>query len=282
MTATWNHFKTAILLGLMFGLIIALGAVIGGPRGVIIAALFGGLGAVISFYFSDKIAISAMRGQPAEKHAPELITMVERLARNANLPMPKVYICPQEAPNAFATGRNPKNAAVAVTHGALQLLSFDELEGVIAHELAHIKNRDTLISTIAAVIAGTLNAAQWLLIFGGNRQGVHPIMVLLMIVGAPIAAALIQMAISRSREFIADADAAHIAGTPNGLIGALRKLDGYAKRVPLQGASETQSHMFIVQPLSGGGFSSLFSTHPATEKRIQALEQLRTSDLYAA
>ncbi|MEQ9461174.1 MAG: M48 family metalloprotease [Phycisphaeraceae bacterium] len=278
MTVIWNQTKTAILLGLMFGLIVALGAVLGGPRGVILAALFGGLGAIISFYFSDKIAISAMRGQLATPQtAPDLITMVERLANNAGLPMPKVYICPQQAPNAFATGRNPKNAAVAVTEGALQLLDYNELEGVIAHELAHIKNRDTLISTIAAIIAGTLNAAQWLLIFGGSRDNVNPIVMIAMIIGAPFAAALIQMAISRSREFIADADAARIAGSPDGLIGALQKLDAYAKRIPLQGSSSTQNHMFIVQPLSGEGLAGLFSTHPATKKRIESLRNLEPS-----
>ncbi|MEQ9453889.1 MAG: M48 family metalloprotease [Phycisphaeraceae bacterium] len=278
MTVLWNQTKTTILLGLMFGLILALGFVLGKGPGLMIAFLFGSVGAIVSFYFSDKIAISAMRGQLATPQtAPDLITMVERLANNAGLPMPKVYICPQQAPNAFATGRNPSNAAVAVTEGALQLLDYNELEGVIAHELAHIKNRDTLISTIAAVIAGTLNAAQWLLIFGGSRENVNPIAMIAMIIGAPFAAALIQMAISRSREFIADADAARIAGSPDGLIGALQKLDAYAQRIPLDGSSSTQNHMFIVQPLSGQGLAGLFSTHPPTKKRIESLRNLEPS-----
>lgn len=277
MNVFWNQTKTAILLGLMFGLILALGQVLGGPQGVVMALIFGGFGAVISYFYSDKIAIASMQGKPAEEHAPELVTMVERLAKNANLPMPRVYVCPQQAPNAFATGRNPKNAAVAVTHGAMQLMSYDELEGVLAHELAHIKNRDTLISTVAAVIAGTLNAAQWLILFGGGRRDVHPAIMLLMIIGAPIAAALIQMAISRSREFVADAEGARIAGTPNGLMSALQKLEAYSKRMPLEGASGTQNHMFIVQPLSGEGLAGLFSTHPKTEKRIEALRNLEPS-----
>ncbi|QDU70270.1 zinc metalloprotease HtpX [Mucisphaera calidilacus] len=277
MTIMWNQTKTAILLGLMFGLIIALGYVLGGPQGVMFAAMFGGFGAVISYYYSDKIAISTMRGVPAEENHPELVTMVERLAKNANLPMPRVYVCPQQAPNAFATGRNPSNAAVAVTEGAIQLLDYGELEGVLAHELAHVKNRDTLISTVAAVIAGTLNAAQWLILFGGGRRDVHPLIMLAMIIGAPIAAALIQMAISRSREFVADADAARIAGTPNGLVGALQKLQAYSQRIPLEGSSSTQNHMFIVQPLSGEGVAGLFSTHPKTEKRIEALRNLEPS-----
>ena len=278
MTQFWNNTKTAILLGLMFGVLIVAGRLIGGPGGMTLALVLGGFGAVISFFFSDKIAISAMRGEEVtEQNAPDLVHMVERLAKNANLPMPRVYICPQQAPNAFATGRSPNKAAVAVTRGALQLLSYDELEGVMAHELAHVKNRDTLISTVAAVIAGALTYLGYMgLFFGGGRDNPLGVVgMLLMILVAPIAAALIQMAISRSREYVADADAAEIAGTPQGLISALQKLDAMNKRVKMEHEMPSQNHMFIVQPLSGsGGLTSLFSTHPATEDRIAKLRQL--------
>lgn len=275
-----NNTKTVFLLGLMMGLILLMGYFIGGgrPEGVFIAFLFGGVSAIVSFFFSDKIAIATMRGQEADPQAHgDLIEMVQRLANNANLPMPRVYICPQEAPNAFATGRNPKHAAVAVTHGALQLLTYEELEGVMAHELAHVKNRDTLISTIAAVIAGAISMLAWMgMWFGGghNREGGHPIAALLMVLLAPFAAMLIQMAVSRSREYVADADGARIAGTPMGLINALRKLEAYAKRIPLDTPTPTQNHMFIIEPLVGESFAKLFSTHPATEDRVKKLMEL--------
>jgi len=274
MTRFTNNLKTTILLALMFGLILAVGAQFG-QRGIVIAFLFGGLGTLFSFFFSDKIAVAAMRGkQVDEDTAPDLVRMVRRLAENAGMPMPRVYICPQDAPNAFATGRSPKHAAVAVTHGALQLLSYEALEGVMAHELAHVKNRDTLISTVAATIAGALNMIGWLFLFGGGRRDVHPAIMLAMIILAPLAAAIIQMAISRSREFVADADGAHIAGTPHGLINALQKLENYNKRIPMQNEMSTQNHMFIVQPLSGDSLSKLFSTHPKTEDRIAKLREL--------
>lgn len=279
MTRLWNNTKTAILLGGLFGLILWVGS-FWGQQGVLMAFIFGGLTTWVSFFFSDKIAIAAMQGQEADprEHA-DLIEMVSRLARNANLPMPRVYICPQQAPNAFATGRSPSKAAVAVTIGAMRLLDYDELEGVIGHELAHIKNRDTLISTIAATIAGALNMLGWMAMFSGgqNREGGNPLVAILLLILAPIAAAIIQMAISRSREFVADHDGAMIAGTPHGLINALRKLDAYARRVPLQ-APPTQNHMFIVAPLNaaaGAGLSKLFSTHPPTEDRVAALMQMR-------
>ncbi len=276
MTQFVNNVKTAMLMGLMFGLILLAGYLFGGPRGLMFAFILGGAGNLIAFFYSDKIAIASMRGkQVDERTAPDLVEMVSRLARNANLPMPKVYVCPQEAPNAFATGRNPKNAAVAVTQGAMRLLSFDELEGVMAHELAHVKNRDTLISTVAATIAGAISALGWVFMFGGRDRDVHPAAALLFVLLAPVAAGLIQMAISRSREFVADADGAKIAGSPHGLIAALQKLEATARRVPMQQEVPTQNHMFIVQPLSGTrGLSSLFSTHPKTADRVAKLREL--------
>jgi heat shock protein HtpX len=275
MTRFVNNTKTAILLGLMFGLILLAGHLFGGPRGLMFAFVLGGAGNLIAFFFSDKIAIATMRGkQVDERTAPDLIEMVARLSRNAGLPMPKVYICPQEAPNAFATGRNPKNAAVAVTQGAMRLLSYDELEGVMAHELAHVKNRDTLTSTVAATIAGAISALGWVFMFGGRDRDVHPAAALLFVILAPMAAAVIQMAISRSREYVADADGAAIAGTPNGLISALQKLEATARRVPMQNEMPAQNHMFIVQPLSAGGLAGLFSTHPKTADRVAKLREL--------
>ncbi len=278
MTQFMNNTKTAILLGLMFGLILFAGAHFGGTHGLVIAFLFGGLGNIFAYYYSDRIAVMAMGGREVdESSAGDLITMVGRLARNAGVPMPRVYVCPQNAPNAFATGRSPKHAAVAVTHGALKLLDYDELEGVIAHELAHIKNRDTLISTVAATIAGAISALGWMAFwFGGGRsRDANPLVTLLFILLAPIAAMIIQMAISRSREYVADADGARIAGTPQGLISALQKLEAAAARVPMQNNMPSQNHMFIVQPLSGrSGLTRLFSTHPATEDRIRKLREL--------
>ena len=278
MTRFLNNTKTAIFLAGLFGLILAIGSM-WGTQGLIIAFLFGGVTNIVAFFYSDKIAIASMRAQQVdEQSAPDLVQMVRRLATNAQLPMPKVYICPQQAPNAFATGRSPSKAAVAVTQGALRLLTYEELEGVIGHELAHVKNRDTLISTIAATIAGALSALSWFAIFipigGGDRDG-NAIGALLMIIIAPIAAALIQMAISRSREFVADADGAQIAGSPQGLISALQKLESASERIPMEHESPAQNHMFIVKPLSGGQtISKLFSTHPPTEERIAKLRQL--------
>ena len=252
----------------------------GSMQGLVIAFIFGGLMNVGAFLFSDKIALAAMRGQEVdEQSAPDLILMVRRLAENARLPMPKVYICPQQAPNAFATGRSPSKAAVAVTQGALRLLSYEELEGVMAHELSHVKNRDTLISCVAATIAGAISVLGYIAFwFGGifgDRDGGNVLVALLMLILAPIAAALIQMAISRSREYVADADAAHLAGTPSGLISALQKLEAVAKQVPLHnGQLNTHNHMFIIKPLSGGGMSRLFSTHPSTQDRVARLREI--------
>ncbi|MCC7203560.1 MAG: zinc metalloprotease HtpX [Phycisphaeraceae bacterium] len=281
MTRLINNTKTALLLGGLFGLILLVGAQFG-QQGLIFAFIFGGMTNIAAFFFSDKIAIASMRGQEVdERSAPDLVTMIRRLSQNAGLPMPRVYVCPQEAPNAFATGRSPRHAAVAVTQGALRLLSYDELEGVMAHELAHVKNRDTLTSTVAATIAGALSMLGYMAFwFGGlggsnSREGGNPLVGLLLLITAPIAAAIIQMAISRSREYVADADGARIAGTPHGLANALAKLDAMAKRIPLHGEMPAQSHMFIVQPLSAGEtLAGLFSTHPPTEKRIAKLRAI--------
>ncbi len=284
-----NNFKTAMLMALMIVLLATLGRLLGGVQGMIIALIFAVGMNFFAFFFSDKLALSAMGGQEVnDQTAPDLVSMVRRLSKNAGLPMPRVYICPQDAPNAFATGRSPSKAAVAVTQGALTLLSYDELEGVMAHELAHVKNRDTLISTIAGTIAGALtmlaHMAQWGMLLGGgggrddrenNGGGPQIIGIIAAMILAPIAAALIQMAISRSREYVADADGARIAGTPDGLMSALQKLESYAKRIPLEGAHESRAHQFIVQPLTGDAMMSLFSTHPSTAQRVAELAKLR-------
>ena len=274
MTRLVNNVKTAAFLGLMFGLILLIGSRWGGP-GLTMAFIFGGLMNVVAYFFSDRIALRSMQAKEVdETTAPDLITMVSRLAKNANLPMPRVYICPHSAPNAFAAGRSPRHASVAVTHGALKMLSYDELEGVMAHELAHVKNRDTLISCIAATIAGVISYAGWMMLWFTDRD--NPLAGIAMAIAAPIAASMIQMAISRSREFVADADGAAIAGTPNGLISALQKLDAAARGIPLHdGRLQAQNHMFIVQPFSGGGMGKLFTTHPRTEQRVEKLRALR-------
>lgn len=281
MTQFVNNIKTVILLGLMMGLILLMGYFIGGgrPEGVLIAFVVGGAGTIGSYFYSDKIAIASMKGVQASPGShSDLIEMVQRLSENAKLPMPRVYICPQSAPNAFATGRNPKHAAVAVTQGALQVLTYEELEGVMAHELAHVKNRDTLTSTIAAVIAGAISMLAYFGMWfggGGNSRDGHPIAAILMVLLAPFAAMLIQMAISRSREFVADADGARIAGTPLGLVSALRKLEAYGKQIPMDTPMPTQNHMFIIEPLlNKQSIAKLFSTHPATEDRVRKLMEL--------
>jgi heat shock protein HtpX len=271
-----NNVKTAFLLGLMLGLFMLGGYLLGSNAGMTFALILGIVMSGGAWLFSDKIAIKAMRGQRIHpEHDRDLHTMVERLAKNANLPMPKLYRCPQQAPNAFATGPWPSRSAVAVTDGALRLLDYDELEGVVAHELAHIKNRDTLTSTVAAVIGGVFSYLPYMLMFGGgsrdNPLGI--VGVLAFVILSPIAAVMIQMAISRSREFVADADGATIAGSPHGLIGALQKLDAVSRQVPMKNEMPTANHMFIVQPLSAGGngFSGMFRTHPPTQARVAKL-----------
>ncbi|HXE80518.1 MAG TPA: zinc metalloprotease HtpX [Vicinamibacterales bacterium] len=265
--------KTTILLAALSGLLLVIGEVLGGAQGLVMAFAFAVLLNAGSYWFSDKIVLSMYRAQEVGAGHP-LYEMTARLARQAQLPMPKVYVIPDASANAFATGRNPGHAAVAATEGILRVLDERELEGVIAHELAHVKHRDILISSIAATIAAAIMmAARFAVFFGSSRDdrgGANPLTMLLMLVLAPIAAMLIQMAISRSREFAADAGAARIVGSPHGLVSALRKIEAAAQRVPLD-ANPATAHMFIVQPFSGRGLVSLFSTHPPTEARIAAL-----------
>jgi heat shock protein HtpX len=275
-----NGLKTAMLLGLLSGLLLVIGQLLGGSNGMLIAFIFAVVFNFGSYWFSDKIVLRMYNAQVVGP-GHRLYSSVERLSRQAGLPMPKVYIIPDSSPNAFATGRNPSHAAVAATEGILQILSDAELDGVIAHELAHVKHRDILISSVAATIAAAImfaaNSAKWAMMFGGfggrddgRDRGNNPIALLATIILAPIAAMLIQMAISRSREFSADAGGAQITGNPYGLADALRKIDAVSKRVPLD-ANPATAHMFIVKPFSGGGLMGLFSSHPPTEDRIRAL-----------
>jgi len=273
-----NGLKTALLLGLLSGLLLVIGQMVGGANGMLIGLVFAVVMNFGSYWFSDKLVLRMYRAQEVGA-GHRLFGIVERLSRQAMLPMPKVYVIPDPSPNAFATGRNPEHAAVAATDGILQVLNDTELEGVIAHELAHVKHRDILISsvaaTLAAVIMFTANALHWGMMLGGfggrdDRRGGNPIAMLATIILAPIAATLIQLAISRSREFAADAGGAQIAGNPYGLADALRKIDAVSKRVPLD-ANPATAHMFIIKPFSGGGLGSLFSSHPSTEDRIRAL-----------
>jgi heat shock protein HtpX len=271
-----NGLKTAALLAAMSALFIVLGGALGGQNGVVFAfglALVMNLG---SYWFSDKIVLRMYRAAEVGTEHP-LYRITARLAQRAGLPMPKVYVIPDASPNAFATGRNPQHAAVAATEGILRILPEDQLEGVIAHELAHIRNRDILISTIAATIAAAImmlvNMARFAAIFGGGRgddRGPNPIVLLVTALLAPFAAMLIQAAISRQREFAADRVGAEIADSPMGLAQALRRIDAAARQVPLD-ANPATAHMFIVKPFSGAGLMSLFSTHPPTEARIKAL-----------
>ena len=269
-----NGVKTVLLLGALSGLLLVIGELLGGANGLMMAFVFAVVMNIGSYWFSDKIVLRMYRAQEVGPEHP-LHQMVGRLVQRAELPMPKVYVIPDESPNAFATGRNPSHAAVAATQGIMRVLSQDELEGVMAHELAHVKNRDILISSVAATIAATIMmAARMAMFFGGSRDdrdgGSNPIVLLAMIILAPIAAFFIQMAISRSREFAADATGAQIAGTPYGLANALKKIEAAVRRIPLD-ANPATAHMFIVKPFSGGGMMSLFSSHPPTEARVRAL-----------
>ncbi len=271
-----NYAKTALLLGLMTGLILVIGDVLGGSRGLVLALGVAAIMNFVSYFFSDKIALSMYGAKEVSREqAPDLYRSVEFICSRAGLPIPRLYIIPTMTPNAFATGRNPQHAAVAVTEGILRLLSREELEGVIAHELAHVKNRDILISSIAATMAGAIMMLARMAIFfpmGGrdddNRGGA--LGGLLMLILAPIGALLIQMAISRSREYGADATGAHFTGNPYALANALKKLQEGNKRIPMD-ANPATSHMFIVKPFSGQALLSLFSTHPPMEKRIERL-----------
>jgi len=276
-----NALKTALLLGLLTGFMILVGDWLGGQRGMYLAL---GLAAVmnfVSYFFSDKIALMTYRAQPVTREQlPRVYEVVERITQRQGLPMPKIYVIPTESPNAFATGRNPSHASVAVTQGILNLLDDEELEGVLAHELGHVRNRDILISSIAATLAGAITIlarmAYWGALFGGfggrdrEDRGGGGLGALFMLILAPIAAMLIQLAVSRSREYAADATGAHFTGNPYALARALQKLDEYSKRVPMV-ASPSTAHLFIVQPLLGVNFASLFSTHPPIRKRIERL-----------
>lgn len=276
-----NIFKTAFLLTAMTLLLMLAGRAFGGQRGMLMALVFAAIMNFVSYFFSDKIALAMYRAQPVSREdLPRVYNTVERLTQKVGLPMPKVYVIPTESPNAFATGRNPNHASVAVTQGILGLLNDDELEGVLAHELGHVRNRDILISSIAATLAGAItylaHIAQWGMIFGGyggdrsDRRG-GAIGALLMIFLAPFAAMLIQLAVSRSREYGADDTGAHWTGNPYALASALGKIDAYSRRVPLV-ASPSTAHLFIIQPFLGGmSFGNLFSTHPPTAKRIERL-----------
>ncbi len=278
-----NNMRTLLLMTLLTVLMIFIGNVLGGKSGMIMGLVIAAAMNFGSYWFSDKIVLKMYRAKELTRNdAPELFQMTEDLTRRGELPMPKLYLIPGDQPNAFATGRDPQHAAVAVTEGIMRLLSRDELRGVIAHELAHVKHRDILIGSIAATMAGAIsmiaNIAQWGMIFGGgrssdNEEGGNPIAAIAMLIIAPIAAMLIQMAISRSREFLADEGGAKMSGNPLSLANALRRLHAGAERIPME-ASPSTAHMFIVSPLSGGGFAKLFSTHPPMEERIARLEAM--------
>jgi len=272
-----NAFKTAFLLTALTLLLMFIGQYFGGQNGMMVALAFAAVMNFVSYFFSDKIALAMYRAQPVTREQlPRAYEIVERLTQKIGLPMPKIYVIPTESPNAFATGRNPKHASVAVTHGILGLLTDEELEGVLAHELGHVNNRDILISSVAATIAGAItmlaSMGRFAMIFGGgdrDRRG-GGLSALFMLIVAPIAASLIQLAVSRSREYQADATGAHFTGNPYALASALQKLDAYSRRVPMQ-ATPSTAHLFIIQPLLGMNFASLFSTHPPIAKRIERL-----------
>ena len=272
-----NGLKTALLLGALSGLLLVIGDYFGGQQGLIMMFGLAAVMNLVSYWFSDKIVLKMYRAQEVGPSHP-LHQITERLARQASLPMPKVYVIPDQSPNAFATGRNPQHAAVAATEGIIRVLSQPELEGVIAHELAHVKHRDILISSVAATIAAAImmfaRMAMYAGMFAGGRDDrdgqSNPIALVAMMIFAPLAAMMIQMAISRSREFAADAGAARITGNPYALADALKRIDAIAKQAPLQ-ANPATAHMFIIKPFSGHGLASLFSTHPSTEARVRAL-----------
>jgi heat shock protein HtpX len=270
-----NMFKTAVLLTAMTLLLLFIGGAFGGQRGMAIALVVAAVMNFVSYFYSDKLALAAYRAQPVTREQlPRAYQIVERLTQKSGLPMPKIYVIPTESPNAFATGRNPQHASVAVTQGILNLLTDEELEGVLAHELGHVNNRDILISSIAATLAGAITyLARFGMMFGGgdrDRRGGGGITALIMMILAPIAALMIQMAVSRSREYQADDTGAHLTGNPYALASALGKLDAYSKRLPMA-ASPSTAHLFIVAPFLGMSFGSLFSTHPPIAKRIERL-----------
>ncbi len=267
----------------MMVLFVAIGGALGGRSGMMMAILFASIMNVGMYWFSDKLVLRMYHAQPVtEAEAPELHTIIRTLVQKAGMPMPKVYIIPEEAPNAFATGRNPEHAVVAVTQGIMRILTREELSGVIAHELSHIKHRDMLTGTIVATMAGAISMlaqmAQWAMIFGGGRrnddEGGSPIVAIAMMIVAPIAAMLVQMAISRTREYDADKGGASLCGNPTWLANALLKLEKGSKIVPMEDAKPATAHMFIVNPLTGGGLMTLFSTHPPIAERVKRLNEM--------
>ena len=280
-----NGLKTTLLLGAMSGLLLAIGQLLGGSNGLVIGFLFAIVMNFASYFFSEKIALSMYRAQPVTPaENPQVYArvypMTQELCQRMGIPMPKLWVIPEHAPNAFATGRNPSHSSVAFTYGLLELMNDQEVKGVLAHELGHVKNRDILTSSIAATIGAAITMMARFAYFipiGGRSdddEGSNPIVGLFMLILAPIAAMLIQMAISRTREFAADATAAKYCGTPDGLISGLGKLESWSKQIPMDASPET-AHMFIIQPFSGSAMMKLFSTHPPTEERIAALAALR-------
>jgi heat shock protein HtpX len=277
-----NGIKTAFLLTAIMVLFLLVGQALGGQEGLVIAFVLALVFNFFSYWYSDKIILRVYKAREiTREQAPQLYTLVEKLVKNSGMPMPKVYVIPSSTPNAFATGRNPKNAAVAVTEGIVRLLNSEELEGVLAHELAHIRNRDILLSTIVATIVTAITylsiMGRFAFLFlgrGGDRDAGAAIGHLLMLILAPIAAMIIQMAISRAREYMADAGGAEICGKPMALANALKKLEMGVSRAPMQEANASTAHMFIVHPFRGGGITKLFSTHPPIPERIKRLEAL--------
>jgi heat shock protein HtpX len=279
-----NTVKTVGLMTLMMVLFVAIGGALGGRSGMIMAVLFATVMNVGMYWFSDKLVLSMYHAQPVnEAEAPELYAIVRTLIQKAGMPMPKVYIIPEETPNAFATGRSPDHAVVAVTQGIMRILSREELSGVIGHELAHIKHRDMLTGTIVATMAGAISMlaqmAQWAMIFGGGSrrddgEGGNPLVAIVMMIVAPIAAMLVQMAISRTREYDADKGGAGLCGNPTWLADALLKLEKGSKIIPMEDAKPATAHMFIVNPLTGRGMMNLFSTHPPIAERVKRLNEM--------
>ena len=279
-----NRVKTAMLLATLTALFLWFGQALGGRDGLMLALAFTTVMNFASYWWSDKIVLKMYGAKEIdEAQSPELYSIVRNLAQAGQIPMPKVYLIPEEAPNAFATGRNPQHAAVAVTEGLLRMLSREEIAGVLGHELGHVRNRDTLIMVVAAPLAGALSMlasmAQWGMILGGGRgsdddRGGNQIALLVGIIVAPLAAMLIQMSISRSREFLADEAGAQFSGNPMALASALRKIQGYSEQVPMQHGTPATAHLFIINPFSGGGMAKLFSTHPPTEERIARLQAM--------
>ncbi|WP_028587568.1 zinc metalloprotease HtpX [Desulfocurvus vexinensis] len=276
-----SQIKTVLLLALLTGLLMLIGGAMGGRGGLMVAFVLAMAMNVGSYWFSDRMVLSMYRARVLSRaDAPGLFAIVEELSRNAGIPMPRVALIPQEAPNAFATGRDPQHAVVAVTEGIMRLLSPEELRGVLAHEIGHVANRDILVQSIAGVLAGVImyvaSMIKWATLFGfggrsGDGEGGNPVAALALAFVAPVAAMLIQMAISRSREYLADEAGARYSGAPEQLASALAKISGYAQQVPMRAGNEATAHMFIINPFSAGGVASLFSTHPPVQERISRL-----------